>query len=98
MQSSADAFPFEWGGQITFESAQHASYICQALSVDPELRPQEVERELKAEGSIFMMRFRAKQPRMLRAAVGTFLDLVALAVRTLEAFKDTVPTNTASPP
>lgn len=89
MQPAAEAFDFTWDGQIEFENAQHASYVCQVLSVDPELRPQEVERELTTNGAVFFMTFKAKQPRMLRAAVGTFLDLVALAIRTLEAFKGT---------
>ena len=90
MPDEADAFPYEWEGRIEFETSGHADLVNQALSVDPELRPDDVTRELKTEGTVLVIRFRAKQLRMLRAAVGTFLDLVALAVRTLEAFKGSV--------
>ena len=83
-------FPYAWQGHIDYESAEHASLVQQALAVDPELRPKEVERTLSTEGPVLVMHFRAKQLRMLRAAVGTFLDLVALATRTLDAFKSTI--------
>jgi tRNA threonylcarbamoyladenosine modification (KEOPS) complex Pcc1 subunit len=82
--------PYLWEGRIEFDCAEHAGYVRQALAVDPELRPQEVARQLRTEGPVLVLTFRAKQMRMLRAAVGTFLDLVALAVRTLEAFQDTI--------
>lgn len=87
-----DAFPFVWEAGIEFGSPHHAQMVCDALSVDAELRPDDVTRHLQVLGSALHIKFRAKQIRMLRAATGTFLDLVALSVRTLEAFKDSVVT------
>lgn len=80
-------FPFEWTATIPFEQPRHAECVHQTLAVDPELRPAEVERKLTLDGAALTIHFKARSARMLRAAVGTFLDLVALAVRTLETFK-----------
>ena len=84
---AAAAFPFEWTATIPFEQPRHAECVHQTLAVDPELRPAEVERELCVHGAVLTIHFRARSARMLRAAVGTFLDLVALAIHTLETFK-----------
>lgn len=51
-----------------------------------QLRPEAVTRELSVEGSALVLRFAAVDVRTLRAAVGTFCDLLGLASRTLEAF------------
>jgi len=51
-----------------------------------QLRPEAVTRELSVEGPTLVLNFAAVDMRTLRAAVGTFCDLLALATRTLEAF------------
>ena len=51
-----------------------------------QLRPESVTRELTLEGSTLVLNFAAVDMRTLRAAVGTFCDLLGLATRTLEAF------------
>lgn len=51
-----------------------------------QLRPEAVSRELRVDGSALVMDFAAVDMRTLRAAVGTFCDLLGLATRTLEAF------------
>ncbi|EIE21300.1 hypothetical protein COCSUDRAFT_83524 [Coccomyxa subellipsoidea C-169] len=51
-----------------------------------QLRPKLVTRELTVDGSTLHIFFSAADARTLRAAVGTFYDLLALATRTLEAF------------
>ena len=52
----------------------------------PQLRPEAVSRELLVDGSSLVLNFAAVDMRTLRAAVGTFCDLLGLATRTLEAF------------
>ncbi len=54
-----------------------------------QLRPEAVTRVLSVDGSTMIMQFAAVDVRTLRAAVGTFCDLLALATRTLEAFGHT---------
>ncbi|KAK9816059.1 hypothetical protein WJX74_000968 [Apatococcus lobatus] len=78
--------PFTCSAQVEFGSALQAKIICNTLAVDPELRPQQVTRELSVDGSNFIMKFSATDVKSLRAAVGTFCDLLGLAARTMEAF------------
>eukprot|EP00891_Asterochloris_glomerata_P006529 jgi/Astpho2/6529/Aster-x0733 len=63
--------------------------VCKTLAVDAELRPEQVERKLTTDGKDFVMHFQAVDARTLRAAVGTFCDLLALATRSIEMFGDT---------
>lgn len=56
------------------------------LSPPLQLRPEAVSRELRVDGCALVMDFAAVDMRTLRAAVGTFCDLLGLATRTLEAF------------
>lgn len=87
---SIEAVPFEFAVKLPFRSARHAECVQAALDVDPEFRPQEVKRTLCLEGSNLRVVFAASNARMLRASVGTFLDLLALAVDTLETFQDSI--------
>lgn len=81
------ACPFESELKVAFADPYHAELVHSALSVDPELRPGEVQRTMSVEGSDLKVKFEAKQLRMLRAATGAFLDLLGVAVDTLEAFQ-----------
>ncbi|KAI7842507.1 hypothetical protein COHA_003861 [Chlorella ohadii] len=80
------AKPFTFTGRVQYASPEEATMVCNALAVDPELRPEAVSRELRVDGSALVMDFAAVDMRTLRAAVGTFCDLLGLATRTLEAF------------
>ena len=51
-----------------------------------QLRPEAVTRQLGTDGPHLVLDFAAVDMRTLRAAVGTFCDLLGLATRTLEAF------------
>jgi EKC/KEOPS complex subunit PCC1/LAGE3 len=85
-----EADPCEFALTVPFRSARHAECVHAALDVDPEFRPQEVKRTLSLEGSTLRIVFVASNARILRASVGTFLDLLALAVDTLETFQDSI--------
>jgi len=52
-----------------------------------QLRQDQVTRSLTVEGSTIHMAFTATEPRLLRAAVGTFCDLLRLAITVLENFE-----------
>jgi len=81
------AKPFSFDGRMEFDSAEDAAMVRNSLAVDPELRPQQVSRKLTVEGSTLVMHFEAVEVRLLRAAVGTFFDLLVLATQTLETFR-----------
>ncbi|PRW50921.1 hypothetical protein C2E21_5461 [Chlorella sorokiniana] len=80
------AKPFTFTGRVQYASPEEAAMVCNALAVDPELRPEAVTRELRVDGCALVLDFAAVDMRTLRAAVGTFCDLLGLATRTLEAF------------
>ncbi|KAK9804335.1 hypothetical protein WJX72_007910 [[Myrmecia] bisecta] len=85
-QPATQPLPFQLSGRIEYASARDAEMIRNTLAVDPELRPDQVKRELQVQGSALVMHFQATDARTLRAAVGTFCDLLGLATRTLEMF------------
>jgi len=57
-----------------------------SLIVDPEPRRSGVTKALRVEGSVLLVSFTAKEARMLRVAVGSFLDLLTLVVDTIREF------------
>ncbi|PSC75529.1 hypothetical protein C2E20_1303 [Micractinium conductrix] len=78
--------PYSFTGRVKYGSEKEATMVCRALEVDPELRPEAVTRQLVVDGRVLVLNFAAVDMRTLRAAVGTFCDLLGLASRTLEAF------------
>eukprot|EP01026_Neomeris_dumetosa_P005665 TRINITY_DN1165_c0_g1_i1.p7 TRINITY_DN1165_c0_g1~~TRINITY_DN1165_c0_g1_i1.p7 ORF type:complete len:105 (-),score=4.89 TRINITY_DN1165_c0_g1_i1:1164-1451(-) len=78
--------PYQFTSEIPFQSENAAEVVCDSLSVDPELRPQFVDKQLSRDGKILKVYFAATEIKMLRAAVGTFLDLLKLAIQTVEQF------------
>ncbi|EFN56580.1 hypothetical protein CHLNCDRAFT_144279 [Chlorella variabilis] len=80
------AKPYTFTGRVTYATEEDATMVMRALAVDPELRPQAVRRKLSVDGATLVLNFAAIDMRTLRAAVGTFCDLLGLATRTLEAF------------
>ncbi|KAI8475900.1 MAG: transcription factor Pcc1-domain-containing protein [Monoraphidium minutum] len=83
-QANELCYTFE--GSVDLRDASHASAVLQALQVDPELNPGQVSRDLRVEGSTLHISFAATELRLLRAAVSTFYDLLALATRAAEQF------------
>lgn len=78
--------PFTFHAAVTYGSPDVARMVRDALAVDPELRPDVATRELTVVGDDLVLYFSAVDARTLRASVGTFCDLLALATRTAEAF------------
>lgn len=78
--------PFTCQCTVDYGSPEHAEMVMKALSVDKELRPQQVVKTFRVEGSSLTIHFAATDVRTLRSAVGSLCDLMALATRTIEAF------------
>lgn len=75
---------------VSFASTAEAELVENALSVDPELRPHEVQRAIALQGSDLTVTFQAQDIRTLRAATGTFMDLLGVATLTLGTFRDSL--------
>ncbi|GBF99946.1 hypothetical protein Rsub_12639 [Raphidocelis subcapitata] len=85
-QGPQNELAYTFNGTVELATPEVAAMVCSALDVDPELNPGLVSRELRTEGRTLHIAFAASELRLLRAAVGTFYDLLALAVRTAERF------------
>jgi len=75
---------------VSFATPNHAQLVLDTLSVDPELRPHDVQRTMALDGCSLSITFKAKDIRMLRAATGTFMDLLGVATLTMETFSDSI--------
>ncbi|KAJ3212602.1 hypothetical protein HDU67_003709 [Dinochytrium kinnereticum] len=71
---------------VPFSTPELASYALQVLEVDRELKPEEVQRHLSVDGCDFKIEIRSSSLKALRSSCGTFLDLLALTVETMEEF------------
>jgi tRNA threonylcarbamoyladenosine modification (KEOPS) complex Pcc1 subunit len=81
---------FESEIKLSFAESHHAELVHNALVVDPELRPNDVQRNISVDGCHIRVNFKASQIRNLRAATGAFMDLLGVAVDTLEVFQDSI--------
>mmetsp|Transcript_16157 Transcript_16157/g.31043 ORF Transcript_16157/g.31043 Transcript_16157/m.31043 type:complete len:91 (-) Transcript_16157:1081-1353(-) len=77
--------------KICYGSDEAARMVMNTLSVDAELNSDKVSRELRVEDGNLHIHFEAAEPRLLRAAVSAFYDLLGLATRTYEAFSQELP-------
>jgi tRNA threonylcarbamoyladenosine modification (KEOPS) complex Pcc1 subunit len=71
---------------VPYETEADAEAVRATLAVDNELQPDKVVKRLKVEGTDLVAEFFATEPRLLRAAVAAFLDLLNLSTRTIETF------------
>lgn len=85
-----DSWSYKSDIVVSFEKADHAQLVRDALSVDPELRPHDVRRTMVLTDSDLTINFMAQDIRMLRAATGTFMDLLGVATLTLETFCESI--------
>lgn len=81
-----DKFPFVHNASVELPSNAFAEIVKTATGVDPELRSEEVQRELWVEGCTFHMRFRAKNERSLRTSANSFQEFVKVSIAALEEF------------
>lgn len=72
--------------RIEYPSEEYAVIVRDALSVEKELRPEMVQREITADGSTLVASFQATTLKGLRVSVGGFFDFLLLATRTLDTF------------
>uniref|UniRef100_A0A2P2JJU3 Uncharacterized protein n=1 Tax=Rhizophora mucronata TaxID=61149 RepID=A0A2P2JJU3_RHIMU len=71
---------------VEFESEVNASIVYAALAVDKELQPDKVKREMIVSNGKLLVHFEAVEARFLRASFSAFVDVLALATRTIEEF------------
>ena len=71
---------------VAFATPAHANLAVSTLGVDPELHPERVAKAITAEGATVCARFEAADARALRVAMGAYMDMVGVVLRTLREF------------
>ncbi len=71
---------------VPFILARDAEVAYTSMVVDPEPKRSGVTKTLRVEANILTVSFTANEARMLRVAVGAFLDLLILVVETIREF------------
>ncbi|XP_022109054.1 EKC/KEOPS complex subunit LAGE3-like [Acanthaster planci] len=85
MAASMDRGKHECDLSIPFPSAKEAEIAYNTLKVDKEPR-KEVTKELQLHENTLKARFTATEARLLRVAVGSFMDYLNLTIQTMEHF------------
>ncbi|KAG6574248.1 hypothetical protein SDJN02_26076 [Cucurbita argyrosperma subsp. argyrosperma] len=85
--SDGDAkWEFSCDFEVDCESEKKASIVYNALVVDKELQPDKVKREMTVSDGKLSVHFEAVEARFLRASYSAFLDVLTLAIKTIEDF------------
>ncbi|XP_038069474.1 EKC/KEOPS complex subunit LAGE3-like [Patiria miniata] len=85
MAASMDTGKHECDLSIPFPSAREAEIAYNTLRVDKEPR-KEITKELQLVENTLKVRFTATEARLLRVAVGSFMDYLNLTIQTMEHF------------
>ncbi|XP_041458267.1 EKC/KEOPS complex subunit PCC1-like [Lytechinus variegatus] len=72
--------------RIPMHSEREAEIAYNSLSVDKEPRPKEITKNLRVDGATLIVNFSATQARLMRVAVGSFMDFLLLVTQTMEEF------------
>eukprot|EP00252_Welwitschia_mirabilis_P025312 TRINITY_DN7848_c0_g1_i1.p1 TRINITY_DN7848_c0_g1~~TRINITY_DN7848_c0_g1_i1.p1 ORF type:complete len:108 (+),score=22.64 TRINITY_DN7848_c0_g1_i1:115-438(+) len=86
--STADSsgWKFSCNLQVEYPTEENALIIYKVLSVDNELQPDKVKRDMILHGCELHVNFSAVEARFLRASFSAFVDVLVLATKTVEQF------------
>ncbi|KAH9128288.1 hypothetical protein LEN26_008390 [Aphanomyces euteiches] len=87
--------PYECEIVLTFGSADAAANALATLSVDEEISPDKITKELTVRDNRLIAHIWANEIRMLRAAASSFYDMALVVTRVLLEFDDLEPNETA---
>eukprot|EP00166_Cyanidium_caldarium_P003570 ctg_347.g178 len=76
---------------VRFATERHARIALRSLEVDPELRPDTVQRTLQVHGRELQCRLVSGNMRALRTSIAAFYDFLGVTVDVLAAFADQAP-------
>ncbi|XP_072514623.1 L antigen family member 3-like [Salminus brasiliensis] len=81
----------EFTVEVPFPSQREASIAVQSLFPDREPRKGGITKTLSVSANILSVKWTADEARVLRVAVASFLDHLALVMETMDAFGQTMP-------
>ncbi|ORX56250.1 transcription factor Pcc1 [Hesseltinella vesiculosa] len=71
---------------IPFPSANLANVAKQVLSVDKELKSDQVQRTIHVEDSLLKVHFDSVSAKMLRVSANSFMEMVLMVLRTMDDY------------
>lgn len=86
MTTNVSDKPFQYHARIEMPSQKLANIVATSLNVDPELRPQQVERNIQVDGNAFVIQVSAKDPKSLRTSVSSLYDFIRVSLTAIEQF------------
>ena len=72
--------------RVPFSSEREADIVYNTLRVDPEPKRSQLVKTMAVEGTDLCVSFACDEPTTMRVSVGSFFDLLALTVKTIERF------------
>jgi EKC/KEOPS complex subunit PCC1/LAGE3 len=69
---------------VPFEDERQAEVAYKSLNPDPELRPDQLARDLNRNGNMLEVKFKAVSDRTLRVGVNSFMDNLNVVVECLD--------------
>lgn len=78
--------PYKYEARIEMPTPEQATIVTRAVSVDPELRPTEVSRVLRVDGSAIVIEMAATDAKSLRTAVTSIYDFIRVSLRAVAQF------------
>ncbi|TVU04913.1 hypothetical protein EJB05_48057 [Eragrostis curvula] len=86
---SSTGWDFKCDFEVDYGSEERASIVYKTLSVDKELQPDKVKREMAVSGSKLVVHFEAVEARFLRASFSALVDLMVLVTKLVEEYGET---------
>ncbi|ORZ11200.1 CTAG/Pcc1 family [Absidia repens] len=71
---------------IPFPSAKLATIAMRVLSVDKELKTDQVKRTLECDDALLKIHFASVSAKMLRVSSNSFLEMVLMVTRTMDQY------------
>ena len=78
--------------RLSFDSEEKARVLMDCMSVDEELQPMKISRSLNVEpnadgsGAVLVVKFVSTEPRVLRVAMSSLLDMALVSCKTMLEF------------
>ncbi|KAI8063855.1 CTAG/Pcc1 family [Gongronella butleri] len=72
--------------EIPFPSAHLATVAMQVLSVDKELKTDQVQRSMECKDTLLKVHFASVSAKMLRVSTNSFMEMMQMVLRTMDAY------------
>ncbi|CAL9135943.1 unnamed protein product [Musa acuminata var. zebrina] len=83
---ASSGWEFVCNFEVDYGSEEHAKIVYATLTVDKELQPDKVKRQMSISDGKLKVHFEAVEARFLRASFSAFVDLMILTTQIIEEY------------